>query len=52
MELKKRNEMKKICMSSLASEFPEDTKFYPADAKEELHKVLLNTYDKVFRLKH
>lgn len=24
----------------LASEFPEDCKFYPADKKDELHKVI------------
>ncbi|RZC05328.1 pre-rRNA-processing protein TSR1 homolog [Glycine soja] len=39
-ELKHRNELKKICTSSLASEFPEDCKFYPADTKDELHKFL------------
>ncbi|MCL7034744.1 hypothetical protein MKW94_019862 [Papaver nudicaule] len=36
----KRNDMKKMCMSSLASEFTEDSKFYPADTKEELHKFM------------
>ncbi|KAF9601778.1 hypothetical protein IFM89_022946 [Coptis chinensis] len=40
VELKKRNELKKMCMSNLASEFPEDSKFYPADTKDELHKFL------------
>ncbi|KAK2392728.1 pre-rRNA-processing protein TSR1 protein [Trifolium repens] len=39
-ELKQRNELKKICTSSLASEFPEDCKFYPADTKDDLHKFL------------
>jgi len=39
-DLKQRNEQKKICTSSLASEFPEDCKFYPADTKDELHKVI------------
>lgn len=39
-ELKQRNELKKICTSSLATEFPEDCKFYPADTKEDLHKFL------------
>ncbi|KAF7829490.1 pre-rRNA-processing protein TSR1-like protein [Senna tora] len=39
-ELKQRNEVKKICTSSLASEFPEECKFYPADTKDELHKFL------------
>ncbi|XWS24589.1 hypothetical protein CRYUN_Cryun28dG0116000 [Craigia yunnanensis] len=37
-ELKRRNEAKKICTSSLTSEFPEDCKFYPADTKDDLHK--------------
>lgn len=39
-ELKKRNELKKTCASSLASEFPEDCKFYPADTKDDLHKFM------------
>ncbi|GAU12824.1 hypothetical protein TSUD_73110 [Trifolium subterraneum] len=39
-ELKQRNERKKICSSSLASEFPEDCKCYPADTKDDLHKFL------------
>ncbi|XP_024020075.1 pre-rRNA-processing protein TSR1 homolog [Morus notabilis] len=37
-EMKKRHDMKKMCTSDLASEFPEDCKFYPADTKDELHK--------------
>ncbi|KAK9135740.1 hypothetical protein Syun_015070 [Stephania yunnanensis] len=40
VELKKKNEMKKICISSLESEFPEDAKFYTADTKDELHKFM------------
>ncbi|EOA39699.1 hypothetical protein CARUB_v10008343mg [Capsella rubella] len=39
-DLKKKNEMKKICASQLASEFPEDCKFYPADTRDELHKFM------------
>uniref|UniRef100_A0A1J3JM36 Pre-rRNA-processing protein TSR1-like protein n=1 Tax=Noccaea caerulescens TaxID=107243 RepID=A0A1J3JM36_NOCCA len=39
-ELKKKNEMKKTCASQLASEFPEDCKFYPADTRDELHKFM------------
>ncbi|OIV97573.1 hypothetical protein TanjilG_12330 [Lupinus angustifolius] len=39
-ELKQRNELKKMCTSTLSSEFPEDCKFYPADTKDELHKFL------------
>ncbi|OVA19550.1 Ribosome biogenesis protein BMS1/TSR1 [Macleaya cordata] len=40
VDLKKRNDMKKMCMSNLASEFPEDSKFFPADTKDELHKFM------------
>ncbi|KAJ8538175.1 hypothetical protein K7X08_014715 [Anisodus acutangulus] len=39
-DLKMKNDSKKACASSLASEFPEDCKFYPADTKDELHKFL------------
>ncbi|XVF35842.1 hypothetical protein REPUB_Repub19eG0005900 [Reevesia pubescens] len=39
-ELKRRNDAKKICTSSLTSEFPEDCKFYPADTKDDLHKFM------------
>ncbi|WJX48475.1 hypothetical protein P8452_35032 [Trifolium repens] len=39
-DLRQRNELKKICSSSLASEFPEDCKCYPADTKDDLHKFL------------
>lgn len=38
-DIKKRNDYKKMCISSITSEFPEDCKFYPADTKDELHKV-------------
>lgn len=37
--MKRRHEAKKNCMSSIASEFPEDCRFYTADTKDELHKV-------------
>ncbi|GKV16178.1 hypothetical protein SLEP1_g26860 [Rubroshorea leprosula] len=40
-ELKQRNELKKLCTSSLASEFPEDSKFYSADTRDDLHKFML-----------
>ncbi|XP_010266136.1 PREDICTED: pre-rRNA-processing protein TSR1 homolog isoform X2 [Nelumbo nucifera] len=40
VEQKRRQELKKICFSSLASELPEDCKFYPADTKDELHKFI------------
>ena len=39
-DLKGRNESKKYCISSLASEFPENCKFYPAKTKDDIHKVL------------
>ncbi|KAE8057373.1 hypothetical protein FH972_014074 [Carpinus fangiana] len=39
-ELKRKHDSKKMCMSSLASEFPEECKFYPADTKDELHKFM------------
>ncbi|GFP86938.1 pre-rRNA-processing protein tsr1 homolog [Phtheirospermum japonicum] len=39
-DLKKKHELKKICTSMLASEFPEDCKFYLADKKDELHKFM------------
>ncbi|KAK2995094.1 hypothetical protein RJ640_020734 [Escallonia rubra] len=39
-ELKRRHDMKKTCNSSLASQFPEDCKFYAADTKDELHKFM------------
>lgn len=39
-DMKKRNDYKKMCISSITSEFPEDCKFYSADTKDELHKFL------------
>ncbi|XP_076948564.1 uncharacterized protein LOC143620853 [Bidens hawaiensis] len=39
-DLKRRNDLKKTCVSSLSSEFPEDCKFYPADTKDDLHKFM------------
>ncbi|XP_022157530.1 pre-rRNA-processing protein TSR1 homolog isoform X2 [Momordica charantia] len=39
-DIKKRNDFKKMCISSIASEFPEDCKFHPADTKDELHKFM------------
>ncbi|CAA0270937.1 unnamed protein product [Arabidopsis thaliana] len=39
-DVKKKNEMKKMCASQLASVFPEDCKFYPADTRDELHKFM------------
>lgn len=40
IEFKKKHDLKKSCTSSLASEFPEDCKFYPADTKDDLHKFI------------
>ncbi|KAH6821037.1 pre-rRNA-processing TSR1-like protein [Perilla frutescens var. hirtella] len=40
VDLKRKHELKKTCMSVLASEFPEDCKFFPADEKDELHKFI------------
>lgn len=37
--MKRRHDSKKMCTSSLISEFPEDCRFYPADTRDELHKV-------------
>ncbi|KAL2472643.1 P-loop containing nucleoside triphosphate hydrolase superfamily protein [Forsythia ovata] len=39
-DLKKKNDLKKMCTSSLASEFPEDCEFYLADTKDELQKFM------------
>ncbi|XP_071697374.1 uncharacterized protein [Rutidosis leptorrhynchoides] len=39
-DLKKRNDLKKTCISSLADQFPEDCKVYPADTKDDLRKFL------------
>ncbi|KAL0341101.1 UNVERIFIED_CONTAM: Pre-rRNA-processing protein T [Sesamum radiatum] len=39
-DMKRKQELKKMCTSMLASEFPEDCKFYPADKKDELHKFM------------
>ncbi|KAJ7966959.1 pre-rRNA-processing protein TSR1-like [Quillaja saponaria] len=39
-DLKRRHEVKKMCTSSLSSEFPEDCKVYPVDTKDELQKFL------------
>ncbi|KAL5557745.1 hypothetical protein UlMin_033956 [Ulmus minor] len=39
-DMKRRHDLKKICTSSLSSEFPEDCKFYLADTKDELHKFM------------
>ncbi|GAV63463.1 DUF663 domain-containing protein/AARP2CN domain-containing protein [Cephalotus follicularis] len=39
-ELKRKNDLKKMCISSLVTEFPDDCKFYTADTKDELHKFM------------
>ncbi|KAL4579054.1 hypothetical protein LXL04_015189 [Taraxacum kok-saghyz] len=40
-DLKRRNDIKKTCISSLSSEFSEDCKFHPADTKDDLHKFMM-----------
>ncbi|KAF6158366.1 hypothetical protein GIB67_022446 [Kingdonia uniflora] len=40
LNTRKKNDLKKFCISSLASEFLGDSKFYPTDTEEELHKFL------------
>ncbi|KAF8089094.1 hypothetical protein N665_0518s0020 [Sinapis alba] len=39
-DLKKKNDLKKMCASQLASEFPEDCEFVPADTRDDLHKFM------------
>ncbi|MQL84100.1 hypothetical protein Taro_016588 [Colocasia esculenta] len=39
-DMKRRQELKKVCSSFTASELPEDCKVYLADTKEELHKFM------------
>ncbi|RID62631.1 hypothetical protein BRARA_E01691 [Brassica rapa] len=39
-ELKKKNKLKKMCASRLASEFPKDCNFDPADTRDELHQFM------------
>ncbi|WOK92487.1 pre-rRNA-processing protein [Canna indica] len=40
LDIKKKQELKKTCISHLSSELPEDCKFFPADTKEDLHKFM------------
>ncbi|KAL0002143.1 hypothetical protein SO802_015924 [Lithocarpus litseifolius] len=51
-ELKKRQDSKNTCMSSLASEFPEDCKFYPADSKDDLHKFIWHSKEQRLTVPH
>lgn len=39
-DIRRKQELKKMSISFLTSELPEDCKFYPADTKEELHKFM------------
>nr|XP_029118122.1 pre-rRNA-processing protein TSR1 homolog isoform X2 [Elaeis guineensis] len=39
-DMKRKQELKKMSVSCLSSELPEDCKFYPADTKEDLHKFM------------
>lgn len=38
--LREKRDVKKIVISCLGSELPDDCRFYPADTKEELHKFM------------
>lgn len=51
-DLKGRNESKKICNTSLASEFPDHCKFYAADTKDDLHKFLYLLKDQRLKSPH
>ncbi|CAO2823087.1 unnamed protein product [Amaranthus hypochondriacus] len=51
-DLKGRNESKKYCISSLASEFPENCKFYPAETKDDIHKFLYLLKEQRFKTPH
>ncbi|XP_030930018.1 pre-rRNA-processing protein TSR1 homolog [Quercus lobata] len=51
-ELKKRQDSKNTCMSSLASEFPKDCKFYPADTKDDLHKFIWHSKEQRLTVPH
>ncbi|KMT17059.1 hypothetical protein BVRB_2g041210 isoform A [Beta vulgaris subsp. vulgaris] len=52
IDLKGRNESKKICSSSLTSEFPDHCKLYPADTKDDLHKFLYLFKDQKLKSPH
>ncbi|XP_072962767.1 uncharacterized protein [Typha angustifolia] len=39
-DMKSKQELKKMTVSCLASELPEDCKYYAADTKEDLHKFM------------
>ncbi|KAG6511402.1 hypothetical protein ZIOFF_029470 [Zingiber officinale] len=39
-DIKRKQDFKKLCISHLSSELPEDCKFYLADTRDDLHKVL------------
>ncbi|KAG1362597.1 pre-rRNA-processing protein TSR1 [Cocos nucifera] len=39
-DMKRKQELKKMSVSCLSSELPENCKFYPADTKEDLHKFM------------
>ncbi|XP_038974747.1 pre-rRNA-processing protein TSR1 homolog [Phoenix dactylifera] len=40
LDMKRKQELKKMAVSCLSSELPEDCRFYPADTKEDLHKFM------------
>jgi pre-rRNA-processing protein TSR1 len=39
-DTKSRQELKKAVVSFVSPELPEDSKFYPAETKEDLHTVI------------
>ncbi|GAA0175096.1 hypothetical protein LIER_28345 [Lithospermum erythrorhizon] len=51
-ELKQRHDIKKGCISTLTSEFPEDCKFYTADTTDELHKFMFLSREQRLTVPH
>ncbi|XP_042383611.1 pre-rRNA-processing protein TSR1 homolog [Zingiber officinale] len=39
-DIKRKQDFKKLCISHLSSELPEDCKFYLADTRDDLHKFM------------
>ncbi|KAG9144431.1 hypothetical protein Leryth_022932 [Lithospermum erythrorhizon] len=51
-ELKQRHDIKKGCISTLSSEFPEDCKFYTTDTRDELHKFMFLSREQRLTVPH
>uniref|UniRef100_A0A7N0URR4 Bms1-type G domain-containing protein n=2 Tax=Kalanchoe fedtschenkoi TaxID=63787 RepID=A0A7N0URR4_KALFE len=51
-ESRKRNQARTACISSLASEFPEECKFFPADTNEELRKFMWLLKEQTLKIPH